>query len=69
MQGSGDVQVDRPGSPHRAFTDRVHGRVLGTVEGPAEFLKLGHATQDPEVGERPQQCGLHWPPYHFEVDP
>lgn len=30
--------------------DGVHGRVLGTVEGPAEFLKLGHAAQDPGVG-------------------
>lgn len=30
--------------------DGVHGRVLGTVEGPAEFLKLGYAAQDPGVG-------------------
>lgn len=44
----------RPGSPHRALVGRVHGRVLGAMEGPAELFELGHATQHPR--ERPTEC-------------
>lgn len=50
----------RPGSPYRALVGRVHGRVLGAMEGPAKFLELGHAAQHPR--ERPTECGSQGPP-------
>lgn len=46
----------QPGSPHRALVGRVHGRVLGAMEGPAKLLELGHAAQHPGAGERPTEC-------------
>lgn len=57
MRGQWGRAGGQPGSPHGTLVGRVHGRVLGTVESPAELLKLGHTAQNPGVGRNPHSEG------------